>query len=491
MTFWEPESIKSTVGGNWLARPDSAGAAIDGFSTDTRQVRRGQGFIAIRGEKFDGNTFIAGAATAGATLAIVDRPEAMPSPLPMGMAVLHVPDSNIALLRLAAAYRRTLEGTRVIAVTGSNGKTTTTRLCEQVLSRSLRGTASPKSFNNRVGVPLTILSAKRGDQFLICEVGTNAPGEIAELAGVVQPDIVVITSIGREHLEGLGSIRGAVSEAVSLLSELRPGGLAVINADAPLLDEAVSAVGQGAQWSVLRFGTSENADVRITSVEPTPAGITFILNGRTSHGLPLLGRHNALNAAASIAVGRRMGVAPEAIDAALAEARGPEMRLERRRIGAGPGSIEVINDAYNANPESVLAALDTFAQIVKAEPPRGRRVVVLGDMLELGESGPDAHREIGDAVVGSGVIDLAVFVGPLSMFGVERVRKTWPANRVVPIAAMDADGVRLVASLLSAGDCVLLKGSRGMALERLLPAIEKTLNAAGETGGARASALAR
>ncbi len=468
MSFWSPESIKAAVGGTWLARPEAH--ELDGVSTDTRTVRVGALFVALRGEKFDANTMVGQAAEGGAAMAIVDRPEALPSPLPARLGVLHVQDTGVALLRLAAAYRKTLDGTRVIAVTGSNGKTTTTRLVASVLAQGLRGTASMKSFNNRVGVPLTILSARRGDQYLVCEVGTNAIGEIGELAPVISPDIVVVTSIGREHLEGLGGIEGSVSEALSLVQAIRPGGLAVVNADAPLLLPAVrSLASAGAKtrqaWGVLTFGQCEDAELRITGVEQGPGGLKFTLNDRTVHTVHLLGRHNASNAAAAIGVGRRMGVESAAIDMGLRVAEGPEMRLER----VSAGGIHFINDAYNANPESVLAALDVFADATRGHP--GRRVVILGDMLELGEAGSAAHREIGDAVARLPGVDLAVFVGPLSAHAAERVRPAWGQDRVVHVPPLDPAGAQRVAAMLREGDTVLLKGSRGMAIERVLKAV--------------------
>lgn len=470
MSFWTVESIKSIVGGTWLARPETqSGGGLEGVSTDTRTLTPGQMFVALRGENFDGNRFVIQAAAAGAALAIVDRPESLPRPVPSSMPILHVPDSGAALLRLGGAYRKTLDGTRVIAVTGSNGKTTTTRLCHAVLSRNLRGTVSPKSFNNRVGVPLTILSAKRGDQFLICEVGTNAVGEIAELAEAISPDIAVVTSIGREHLEGLKSLEGSVSEAVSLVNALRPGGLAVINADAPLVGEAVAALKGGGHrnpWNVLSFGLSGSADLRITSVEPGPEGVRFCVNDRNWFQTPLLGRHNALNAAAAVGVARRLGIDHAVIESALAAARGPEMRLERRTIAG----VEVINDAYNANPESMLAAIDTFAESFGAAR-KGRRVAVLGDMLELGDAGPDAHREIADAIAEKGCFDLVVLAGPLFAHGVERLRKVLPKERVVSVPDMDGPSLERIVGCLAPGDVVLLKASRGMGLERVVRAL--------------------
>src|SRR5205814_447570 len=188
MSFWESENLRGAAGGTWLARPTAA-AKITGLSTDTRTLEPEQVFLALKGERFDGHEMLADAAAKGSPLAIIDRDIESPR----GMGVLKVPDTRRALLRIAAAYRQTLEGTKVVAVAGSNGKTTTVRLIDAVLSQGLKGAASPRSFNNDVGVPLTLLSASPGDAYLVCEVGTNSPGEIGRLGEVVQPDIAVIT----------------------------------------------------------------------------------------------------------------------------------------------------------------------------------------------------------------------------------------------------------------------------------------------------------
>jgi UDP-N-acetylmuramoyl-tripeptide--D-alanyl-D-alanine ligase len=384
---------------------------------------------------------------------------------PAGPGVIRVADTQAALLRLAAAYRQTLTHTRVIAVGGSNGKTTTVRLLEAVLSPSLRGSASPKSFNNAVGVPLTMLAAKRTDQFLICEVGTNAPGEIAPLTRAVQPDIAVITSIGREHLEGLGSIQGVLQEEVTLLTGLREGGLAVLSADAPGLLDAAEAVLAASGAHRLSFGFADDADVRITGVEQTLDGLEFRLNDRQAFRLPLLGRHNASNAAAAVAVSRRFALDHAAVREALAGARGAPMRLERRTIDG----IHLLNDAYNANPDSVLASLRTFEEVCPPAPGR-RRVLILGDMLELGPQAPALHREIADALA-QRPPDLVVLVGPLSRATAERLRPSLPEGAVLHLDSLHDGGDRRVAALLRPGDAVLLKASRGMGLERVIAAL--------------------
>jgi UDP-N-acetylmuramoyl-tripeptide--D-alanyl-D-alanine ligase len=512
MDFWTPEGIRNAIGGagaaggvvGWTVRGDAE--PIDGVGIDSRTLAPGQAFIAIKGATHDGHDFLVQAAARGAAMLIVDRAltagqvaaiqAAAEGASPVGagastavrarggLSILRVADTGAALLRLAGAYRRTLERTRVIAVGGSNGKTTTTRMIQACLSRVQRGTASQKSFNNAVGVPLTILSARRGDQFLVCEVGTNAPGEIAALTRVVEPDIAVITSIGREHLEGLGSIRGVVQEEVSLLAGLRPGGVAVISADSPLLVDAVRPGAMGADApGVVTFGVSEKADLRATQVVCDATGVSFKINGRHALRTALLGAHNASNAAAAVGVARRLGLDWAEIAAGLLAVERAPMRLEP----VDESGVWFLNDAYNANPESMLAAIETFCAITR-EGAHARRVVVVGDMLELGAGAPEAHEEMGVALAaaaagqggggaggggaggggagGGGGLDLVVLVGPL--MGHAARAMAGAKVRCVHEATPDDAAMARVASLLRAGDAVLLKGSRGTRVERVL-----------------------
>lgn len=467
MTFWSPENFKTVLGAAWVARPHEPrdGIPLAGVCTDTRSAKPGEAFIALRGERTDGHAYLADAAAAGCSLLIIDRD----APLPPNTPVLRVPDSAGALLALAQAYRRTLDATRVIAVAGSNGKTTTVRMIESVLSRTLRGTASIRSFNNAVGVPLTILRARRTDQFLVCEVGTNAPGEIAALAAVVAPDVGVVVSVGREHLEGLGSLKGVVAEEASLFASLREGGTAVISADSPPLVEAVRPGAWPGVAGVIRFGFAPAADLRVTDAAHDAGGVSFSINGRGRFRVPLLGLHNASNAAAAIAVARRLAIDQAHIEAGLAQTPCADMRLQRT-LAAG---VEFVNDAYNANPESMLAALDTFASLDGATS--ARRVIILGDMLELGQAAPGAHAEIGAAVAAlatrGAAPALLILLGPLGEHAAREARRALGNDRVLHLPAADAPAIARAAALLRPGDLVLLKGSRGMGLERVISAV--------------------
>ncbi len=468
MTFWSPDSVRSAIGGSWLRRPDAEAPAPEllGASTDSRTITPGQVFFALRTDKADGHSFIGDALARGAGLVVVDRPQSVQPPDYSAPArgVLHVPDARAALLRLAAAYRRTLEATRVIAVGGSNGKTTTVRLLEQVLRRNLRGTASPKSFNNDIGVPLTVLAAKRSDQFLICEVGTNAPGELRPLAEALAPDIGVITSIGREHLEGFGSLEGVVREEASLAAGLREGGVLIHTSDSPELREAVRPLLATQRASALTFGTSTDADLRVSAVSTGATGTTFTLNSREELRVGLLGTHNALNAAAVVAVARRLGLPPtkHRVRTRGGERRAHEARARRVRRGLVPQRRVQRQPGVRAR-----LAEDVCRGRSWVRPPRRRARRHAG----TGRRGPARPR--GDRRRPR-----------RSLAGLRRFRRAphgprrggRRSRRYARVIDRDhrhcprRECPGRVAALLRPGDAVLLKGSRGMALESVLAA---------------------
>lgn len=537
MSFFTPDNLRASTAGVWVHRvpeiqlpPDRPAdlplpplhAPMTGVSTDTRTLKPGNIYFALRGERFDGHAFLAQAAAAGASALVIDDESALTDEIAArasgrgrtqgdqpvtlnGFGVLKVADTGKALLKFAQAYRLSLTRTRVIAVCGSNGKTTTTRLIEHLLrSAGIRGTASPKSFNNAVGVPLTVLSAKPADQFLLCEVGTNAPGEIGVLADVLRPDIAVITSIGREHLEGLGDLAGVAKEEASILWSLNPKGVAVLPSDSPELAHAI----RGKRLpTVIAFGRSAGptaggagsetllqlTDCRhltTTRIDPengarTPEFVlAFTVNKRQEYTLGLPGDHNALNALAAIAVARRFNVDDGKLASALAGFRAPEMRMQTRSLAGPDGSITLILDCYNANPDSVLSAIRTLAALTlpsgaPGKPTAGRRVAILGDMLELGRGADELHAQIGASIAelpGKG-IELVIFVGEHMRHAADALASAgWPASRAVHLTGIDSGEHRdAVARLLRAGDLVLVKGSRRMELERLIPAIGRSL----------------
>lgn len=490
MNFWAPDNLARVTGGTWVRAcgagwtPGCKDAAT--LSSDTRTIQPGQIFVAIAGEQFDGNTMVGEAAAKGARMAVVDAADALPAELPQGFGVLLVDCTRRALGHLAAEYRRTvLGGTCIIAVCGSNGKTTTVRMLDAVLSQGLCGRASQKSFNNDIGVPLTILSAAADDEYLICEVGTNAPGEIAALAAIVRPDIAVITNIGREHLEKLSSLEGVAMEESRVLEFLSKTSmhadraaransqrfrtpLAVVYADSLELQEAIAR--QRLQpRNLVRFGTSAGAELNIRTIAYEPEGVTFTLSdsehGQVSFVLPMLGRHNAFNAAAAVAVGRALALTDRQIAAGLAGAEAPEMRLQRSEVN---GST-IVNDAYNANPDSMCAALATLHEI---GADADRRVLFMADMLELGEHSEAFHREVVEAAASLPTLDLLVLIGP-AMHAAAESLGLLVRPEVVLMADLDDGRAKEAAELLRPGDCALLKGSRRMRLERILSAARR------------------
>lgn len=495
MSFWTTSNIKSVTAGAWLQRPAAEPASMGGLSTDTRAIKPGQVFLALRGENFDGHDYLSAAIRSGTSLLVVDNAEKASAQVPITpggapVGVLKVPDTRQALLKLGGAYRRTLEGTRVVAVLGANGKTTTTRLIDTLLRTRLRGSASPKSFNNDIGVPLTILGAKPDHQYLVCEVGTNHPGEIAALAPVVQPDIVVITSVGRAHIEHFGTLEAIIREDAAIFPELRAGGLAILpHGDAVLAECAKNLP------NIITFGRSDDADLRITHVEhvtdrAASAGadegamrVRFTLNDRQTFEAPLIGEHNALNATAAIAVARRFALDDAAIREGLAAFTPADMRLNRREIGG----VRFIVDCYNANPESAASAVRTFAAVT---PGAARRIIVLGDMLELGDHAPAAHHEIGELIAREGGADVLIAVGPLAAHAGRAVAALAGSRgkpRVALIDALDTASISNTIAVFKPGDAVLLKGSRGAKLERLLAGFEKHAQTSHERATASAA----
>lgn len=463
MRFWAPDNLRLITAGRWLKRTDELEMfEPTGVSTDTRSLQRGQMFIALRGERFDGHDFLETAAQAGASVLVVDRETPGRAVTAKGVAVLLVENTYTALARLAAAYRRTLSAT-IIAITGSVGKTTTKQMIHAVLGTAYKGTASPKSFNNHIGVPLTLLNATTTDRYVVVEVGTNAPGEIAALAKIVEPNVAIITYIGSAHLERLGSKQAIADEKASLLRFIRDDGLAIVNGDRPELAEHLKAVRR-----LVRFGSSDANDLRLTRCQRTPRGIDFTINDRTSFHVPMLGRHNAVNAMAAVAVGRHMNLSDDRIAEGLNSAEPASMRLNLTQFGRGDEAVALINDAYNANPDSMAAAIDVLANL----PGASRRVAVLGDMAELGEHAATLHRDLG-VTLANAPIDLAILIGPMMLFAAETLSKHWPADRIHAMPALDDDVAKQTAALLEPGDTVLIKASRSAGLERLLPAIEQ------------------
>ena len=448
------QEIRQAVRGRWLSVNNPV--PIKGISIDTRTAGEGNFYIAIKGHKFDGHDFLDAAAKVGCVGAMVELGRQYPKELldmfPAG--VVGVSDTREGLLDLGAFYRTVLPAA-VVGVTGSNGKTTVKRMIHHILKTRYVGSSSPKSFNNDIGVPLTLLNANAGDDYVICEMGTSAPGEIAKLTRVVKPGIAVITSIFPAHLQRLESIKRVAIEKANILSYLSPADVAVINADNEELQNAVKSY----NCKYIRFGKSSQAQLRLTGYESDGEKQRFQVNQREWHELPIPGWHNALNALAAIAVSARFGFTQQDAADALKDFGGVEMRLQDIKIGP----LRIINDAYNANPGSMEAAATVLSEC------EGRKVLVAGDMLELGDESDDLHTHVG-IEIGKLELDLVVGVGvygPMLAKGAARMGTDIETFDTLEQAADELPG------LLKPGDTILIKGSRAMGMERLMKNIKE------------------
>lgn len=432
---------------------------VKNVCTDSRSARPGDLFFAIRGERFDGHDFLNEVAAKGAAAVVVERKK-VSAPLP-DCAVLVVDDARVALGKFAAAYRREFE-LPVIAVAGSNGKTTTKELIASVLRQKLATLWSEASFNNDIGVPLTLLRLEKSHQAAVLEAGTNHPGELAPLVEMIRPKYGVLTNIGREHLEYFGDLAGVAEEEGRLAELLPPDGKLWINGDS----EWAEPIAKQTRATVVRVGLGDKNDWRARSIRLDKNGMTFRVEApRADWGgefrINLLGRHQVTNALFAVAVSEELGLGRPAIRDGLAECPPPKMRLQFWEANG----VRVLDDAYNANADSTLAALETLCDL----PLQGRRVAVLGDMNELGAQSEAAHAEIGRRVAELGIGQLFT-VGKMAPVTARAARDAG-LTRVIELADVEA-AVKAVKNFLKAGDVVLLKASRAVRLERIAAALK-------------------
>jgi UDP-N-acetylmuramoyl-tripeptide--D-alanyl-D-alanine ligase len=421
---------------------------------DSRQAKAGSLFFAIQGDRFDGHNFLTEVAARGAAAVVIERGK-VPPQLP-DCAVLLVDDARQALGRLAAAWR-TAFSLPVIAVGGSNGKTSTKELLAATLGRKFTTLKSEASFNNDIGVPLTLLKLTGAHQSAVLEVGTNHPGELAPLVKMIQPKFGVITSIGREHLEFFGDVAGVAREEGALAEQLPADGTLFINGDS----EWAEPIARRTSAATVRAGTGDRNDWRAKSFRLDKNGVTFrvetpIAGFNGEYRINLLGRHQAVNALLAMAVGAMLGLTPAEVRAGLADCQPSKMRLQFWEANG----VRVLDDAYNANADSTLAALQTLSEL----PLQGRRVAVLGDMNELGAHSEAAHREVGRRAAELGVGQLFA-VGKMAPVTAAAARLGGLA-RVMEFADVEA-AMKAVKSFLKPGDVVLFKASRACQLERL------------------------
>ena len=425
---------------------------VTSLSTDSRTVQPGELFVALRGENFDGHKFVNDAFLRGAAGAIVETNWAgKPSP---DFSLLRVSDTLAAYQQIAAHYRRSL-GVKVVAITGSNGKTSTKDFTASVLAHRFRVAKTEGNFNNHVGLPRTILEATARDQIGVWEIGMNHPGEIAPLAELARPDVAIITNVGVAHLEFMGTREAIAREKGDLAAAVPASGTVILNRG----DEFADVIAQRTAGRVI-FAGVERGEIQAREIVQTAEGAEFtVLEGahRCHTVLPVPGMHMVQNALLAIAAGRVFGLSLEECAAGLAAAPITQARLQIKNIGG----VQFIDDSYNANPDSTKAALRTLAEL----ETDGERIAVLGQMAELGAESARGHREVGEVAASLG-IDRLISLGKGSAEIARAARAAGLTNSRTLASAEEA--AELLCTTAHPGDLVLVKGSRSARTERVL-----------------------
>ncbi|MCL5292443.1 MAG: UDP-N-acetylmuramoyl-tripeptide--D-alanyl-D-alanine ligase [Actinobacteria bacterium] len=434
---------------------------VTGVSVDSRTIKPGEIFIPLKGEFTDGHEHIVRAVEAGATGFLTEKlnGEAKRAISSRAFAI-KVNDSIGALQRLAAAYRGILSA-KVVGITGSTGKTTAREMATAILRRRLSVVASEKNYNNEIGLPLTLLGASPETEVIIVEMAMRGLGQIAALTEIAKPDIGLVTGVGKSHIELLGTAEAIAEAKAELVKGLPSSGIAILNADngwTPMLVKKTSA-------SVRTYGLCD-ADLVADRITVDSLGRpSFRIKGErflAAVSLPVPGRHNVYNALAAASIALALGLGADEIAGGLSEVRLPEMRMEVSRAG----EVVILNDAYNANPDSMLAAIAVLADV----KTKGRRIIVLGDMLELGPIAEESHLAVGRNAAKTGV-DLLVTVGELGRLIAEGAREGGMADGAIISFDSAEDAGRNVAEFIEPKDVVLVKASRGMKLEQVADAI--------------------
>jgi len=457
----DPRTLKQIadwVGGKIYGK---SGFTVRHIVTDSRLVRGGDFFVALRGEQFDGHSFLGEAQEAGAAGALVSRVR----PDLVGTSQIEVPDTLRGLQRMAEAYRGEL-CLKAVAVTGSNGKTSTKEMTASVLGERLSVSKTVGNFNNHIGLPLTILGSSGADQVGVFEMGMNHAGELAPLCEIARPDFAVITNIGVAHIGYLGS-RAAIAREKSVVAEsVSASGCVVLNAN----DDFTDWIASRTQARVVRAGINRG-ELQAREIQHTEKGETFLLTHGSENALvklPVHGEHMVTNACLAAGVGLSFGLTLEEIADGLAKTAIPGNRLKVQKLGP----VLVINDAYNANPESMVAALKTATNFTV----RGRKIAALGRMGELGEESAAGHRRVGRAVAEL-AFDYLITVGEEARLiaqaangaGLKRTRE----------ANTHEQAVEALLDFLEPGDLLLVKGSLSSAMDRVVRGLEA---AKGNTG---------
>ena len=462
---WKLEEILAATGG--AVEREGTRKMFGEVVTDSARVKKGAVFVALKGERLDGHAFAGAAVRRGATCVVAHRD--LPRIAVRRATVVRVPDTLRALGDLAH-FRREKFAPKVLAITGSNGKTTTKEMVAAIFEeavikgQAMRGKVlkTQGNFNNLIGLPLTLLRLSQKDQIAVVELGTNRPGEIARLAEIADADCAIVTSVAAAHLEGLNSLAGVAHEKGALYRKLRAEGTIAVNLDDPI----VRRLGGKSKHRKITYGSRGQVRARAAR-RHNAGGMEFILQAKRQRRkvrLNYLGRHNVTNALGAAALALAAGAKLPAICRGLEKSRPFAMRME----ASSWRGIAIINDAYNANPASMKAALRTLAEA----GGRGESVAVLGDMFELGKRSRQEHGALGKEIAKAGIDRVYLLGAQASLVRKGALGAGMKAERVV-IGESHADIAQQLGRRLKSGDCVLFKGSRGMAMEKILDQLQR------------------
>jgi UDP-N-acetylmuramoyl-tripeptide--D-alanyl-D-alanine ligase len=442
--FWTLDTIAAALAGEAVGKLPRGSAELTGITTDTRKIGKGNAFLALRGERFDGHDYLRDAVRDGAAALIVSR---APKVDTLGVPIFEVRDTLIALGALGHYWRRAW-GKTVIGVAGSNGKTSTKDLLRAAFSRAYTIYATTGNLNNRIGVPLTLLALPPEADIAVIELGTSLPGEVAILRDIAEPDIALVTSIAEEHLEGLGDLAGVLREEAAAYEGVAVG-------IAPSAQPEIAEVARGKAKRVIVAGLDASADFKPDRWEIGPDGLGVIEIGGVTVRPPVRGIHNLRNAMLALAVAHECGVSYEDAAEGIAGMPQPKMRSAWEQVG----NVTLINDAYNANPGSTRAAIE----LLNGTGSGRQRVIVLGTMRELGAASEQCHADIAGLALASGA-DIVAGIGEFAP-ALERQNER---ERVITAPDVEDLWPRLEARL-QRNAIILLKASRGVQLERLVP----------------------
>jgi len=450
--FKVDELLKATKGR--LVRAGKS-SSVKGISTDSRTIQAGEAFIPIKGNNFDGHDFIDVAIKRGAKAVITQSLNCPITKSPKEVFFIQVKDTTKALGDIARSHRQKFD-IPVIAVTGSNGKTTAKEMIASVLSRKYKVLKNEGTKNNHIGLPMTLLRLDNTYDFAVLEAGTNHPGEIGYLAKICRPNIGVITNVGQSHIEFLKDLDGVLREKYSLIRNMQKPNIALLNADDAFLKGKIAKKTKDAV--IFSFGIRDKADFSASKISRSNQRIGFCVNNKYKFTLKALGYHNIYNALTAVSIGRLFGMEYRNIAQALSRFNSLENRLNLIRLN----NIRFINDTYNSNPLSLKQALDAL-QNYRA---KGRKIFVMGDMLELGKEKESLHYRAGrDA---AGVCDVLVAVGELSRKAADGAKETGLKNIFICKSSTEARDILFREISPSADDIVLVKGSRSMKMEEVL-----------------------